>query len=77
MYNLENNFQKVSVSENRKMFHELKYATRTIVAIVFTYLTCNVFSVFMSVMENVFPESSMLIDKYGSRLISRFLFKIR
>ncbi|EJW82795.1 hypothetical protein WUBG_06293 [Wuchereria bancrofti] len=36
------------------------------VAIVFTYLTCNVFSVFMSVLENVFPESSMLVDNYGS-----------
>ncbi|KAL3984962.1 7 transmembrane receptor (rhodopsin family) protein [Acanthocheilonema viteae] len=53
-------------SENRKIYQELKYATRTMVAIVFTYLTCNVFSVFMSVMENIFPESSMLIDKYGS-----------
>ncbi|VDN87645.1 unnamed protein product [Brugia pahangi] len=54
-------------SKNRKIHQELKYATRTMVAIVFTYLTCNVFSVFMSVMENVFPESSMLVDNYGSR----------
>ncbi|EFO17589.1 hypothetical protein LOAG_10909 [Loa loa] len=53
-------------SESRKICQELKCATRTMVAIVFTYLTCNVFSVFMSVMENVFPESSLLIDNYGS-----------
>uniref|UniRef100_A0AAF5PUK2 G_PROTEIN_RECEP_F1_2 domain-containing protein n=1 Tax=Wuchereria bancrofti TaxID=6293 RepID=A0AAF5PUK2_WUCBA len=53
-------------SKNRKIHQELKYATRTMVAIVFTYLTCNVFSVFMSVLENVFPESSMLVDNYGS-----------
>uniref|UniRef100_A0A158Q7I5 G_PROTEIN_RECEP_F1_2 domain-containing protein n=1 Tax=Elaeophora elaphi TaxID=1147741 RepID=A0A158Q7I5_9BILA len=53
-------------SKNRKIFQELKFATRTMVAIVFTYLTCNAFSVFMSVMENVFPESSLLIDTYGS-----------
>uniref|UniRef100_A0A915PXG2 G-protein coupled receptors family 1 profile domain-containing protein n=1 Tax=Setaria digitata TaxID=48799 RepID=A0A915PXG2_9BILA len=54
-------------TENRKSCQDLKYATRTMVAIVFTYLTCNVFSVFMSVMENIFPESSLLIDKDGSR----------
>ncbi|KAM3717448.1 G-protein coupled receptor [Dirofilaria immitis] len=53
-------------SENQKICQELKYATRTMIAIVSTYLICNIFSVFMSVMENVFPDSSILIDKYGS-----------
>lgn len=52
---------------NRKSREELKYATRTMVAIVFTYLSCNVFSVFMSVMENVFPDSSVLYNADGSR----------
>uniref|UniRef100_A0A915AQU8 G-protein coupled receptors family 1 profile domain-containing protein n=2 Tax=Parascaris univalens TaxID=6257 RepID=A0A915AQU8_PARUN len=50
-------------SNNRK---ELKYATLTMVAIVFTYLICNSFSVFISVMENAFSDSSLLINEDGS-----------
>uniref|UniRef100_A0A0M3IVG8 Ion transport domain-containing protein n=1 Tax=Ascaris lumbricoides TaxID=6252 RepID=A0A0M3IVG8_ASCLU len=37
------------------------------VAIVFTYLICNSFSVFISVMENVFSDSALLINEDGSR----------
>ncbi|VDK28095.1 unnamed protein product [Gongylonema pulchrum] len=53
-------------SANRRSREELKYATRTMVAIVFTYLSCNVFSVFVSVVENVFPDSSILYNSDGS-----------
>ena len=55
-------------SASRKDRDELKYATWTMVAIVFTYLCCNVFSVFMIVIENLFPESVLLYNKDGSRL---------
>ncbi|TKR89809.1 hypothetical protein L596_013853 [Steinernema carpocapsae] len=41
-------------------------ATRTIVFLVFTYLTCNIISVFMNILENVYPDSSLLVDKDGN-----------
>ncbi|KAK0412413.1 hypothetical protein QR680_006196 [Steinernema hermaphroditum] len=48
---------------NRK---EITTTTRTIIFLVFTYLTCNIISVFMNIMENVFPESSLLVDESGN-----------
>ncbi|VDM39469.1 unnamed protein product [Toxocara canis] len=55
-----------SINKNRMGRNELKYATWTMVAIVFTYLICNSFSLFISVMENVFSDSPILVNADGS-----------
>ncbi|KHN81165.1 Rhodopsin, GQ-coupled [Toxocara canis] len=58
--------RKESINKNRMGRNELKYATWTMVAIVFTYLICNSFSLFISVMENVFSDSPILVNADGS-----------
>ncbi|VDM99084.1 unnamed protein product [Thelazia callipaeda] len=45
---------------------DLKFATRKMVAIVFIYLLCNVFSVLIIIMENIFPDSRILHNEDGS-----------
>uniref|UniRef100_A0AC35G4V8 G-protein coupled receptors family 1 profile domain-containing protein n=1 Tax=Panagrolaimus sp. PS1159 TaxID=55785 RepID=A0AC35G4V8_9BILA len=56
-----------SIVSNRKHRSELRYATRTMVTIVFTYLFCNCFNVFITVMENVFKGNPLMFNEDGSR----------
>uniref|UniRef100_A0A914PBW1 G-protein coupled receptors family 1 profile domain-containing protein n=1 Tax=Panagrolaimus davidi TaxID=227884 RepID=A0A914PBW1_9BILA len=59
--------RKESIVSNRKHRSELRYATRTMVTIVFTYLFCNCFNVFITVMENVFKGNPLMFNEDGSR----------
>ncbi|KAE9552114.1 hypothetical protein FO519_004694 [Halicephalobus sp. NKZ332] len=58
--------RKESINSNRKHRSELRYATRTMVFIVFTYLICNIFNVFITVMENVFKDNPLMFNEDGS-----------
>uniref|UniRef100_A0A7E4VR17 G_PROTEIN_RECEP_F1_2 domain-containing protein n=1 Tax=Panagrellus redivivus TaxID=6233 RepID=A0A7E4VR17_PANRE len=58
--------RKESINTNQKHRTELRYATRTMVLIVFTYLFCNSFSMFVTVMENVFKDNRLMFNEDGS-----------
>lgn len=56
-----------SIMNNKQHRLELRYATRTMVMIVFTYLLCNMFNVFITIMENVFKDNPLMFNEDGSR----------
>ncbi|KAI1722056.1 7 transmembrane receptor (rhodopsin family) domain-containing protein [Ditylenchus destructor] len=45
---------------------ELRYATRTMVMITFTYLFCNLFNVIITVMEHTFKHNTLMFNEDGS-----------
>ncbi|VDL87277.1 unnamed protein product [Nippostrongylus brasiliensis] len=51
---------------SKKRRDEVRYATWTMVSITTTYLCCSSLSLFISVMENVFPQNSLLFNEDGS-----------
>ncbi|PIO72423.1 hypothetical protein TELCIR_05652 [Teladorsagia circumcincta] len=55
-----------SMMSSKKRRDEVRYATWTMVSITTTYLICSSLSLFISVMENVFPENSLLFNEDGS-----------
>ncbi|RCN36339.1 7 transmembrane receptor [Ancylostoma caninum] len=58
--------RKETMETSKKRRDEVRYATRTMVSITTTYLICSSLSLFISVMENVFPENSLLFNEDGS-----------
>lgn len=56
-----------SIMSNHRNRSELRYATRTMVMITFTYLLCNIFNVIITVMENVFKNNNVMFNDDGSR----------
>ncbi|KAJ1356911.1 hypothetical protein KIN20_014880 [Parelaphostrongylus tenuis] len=58
--------RKESMMSSKKRRDEVRYATWTMVSITSTYLFCSSLSLFISVMENVFPENSLLFNDDGS-----------
>ncbi|KAK6754445.1 hypothetical protein RB195_013445 [Necator americanus] len=58
--------RKETMESSRKRRDEVRCATRTMVSITTTYLCCSSLSLFISVMENVFPENSLLFNEDGS-----------
>ncbi|CEF69155.1 G protein-coupled receptor, rhodopsin-like family and GPCR, rhodopsin-like, 7TM domain-containing protein [Strongyloides ratti] len=56
--------RKECVSQSdKKQLDEIRYQTRTIIFIVSTYLTCNLPSVFITVLEKLFPKSPLIINE--------------
>uniref|UniRef100_A0AC35TV34 G_PROTEIN_RECEP_F1_2 domain-containing protein n=1 Tax=Rhabditophanes sp. KR3021 TaxID=114890 RepID=A0AC35TV34_9BILA len=55
---------------NKEERNKLRYQTRTIIFIVSTYLTCNMLSFFINILENIYPSTSLLRDEDGNS--SRF-----
>ncbi|MFH4983378.1 hypothetical protein AB6A40_010087 [Gnathostoma spinigerum] len=66
MPKLSSLLKKESLKVHHSRRSELKYATRTMVTIVFSYLCCNIFSVFISLMENLFSDSPLLFNEDGT-----------
>lgn len=60
-------FSSESMMSSKKRRDEVRYATWTMVSITTTYLCCASLSLFISVMENVFPQNSLLFNEDGSR----------
>lgn len=61
---LYNIFSIECVSQSdKKQLDEIRYQTRTIIFIVSTYLTCNLPSVFITVLEKLFPKSPLIINE--------------
>uniref|UniRef100_A0A914E329 G-protein coupled receptors family 1 profile domain-containing protein n=1 Tax=Acrobeloides nanus TaxID=290746 RepID=A0A914E329_9BILA len=58
--------RRESIMNNKQHRLELRYATRTMVMIVFTYLLCNMFNVFITIMENVFKDNPLMFNEDGS-----------
>ncbi|ETN82059.1 hypothetical protein NECAME_17805 [Necator americanus] len=58
--------RKETMESSRKRRDEVRCATRTMVSITTTYLCCSSLSLFISVMENVFPENSLLFNEDGT-----------
>nr|CDJ92470.1 Protein F32D8.10 [Haemonchus contortus] len=58
--------RKESMMSSKKRRDEVRYATWTMVSITTTYLCCSSLSLFISVMENVFPQNSLLFHEDGS-----------
>uniref|UniRef100_A0A1I7XL07 G_PROTEIN_RECEP_F1_2 domain-containing protein n=1 Tax=Heterorhabditis bacteriophora TaxID=37862 RepID=A0A1I7XL07_HETBA len=58
--------RKESISSSKKRRDELRYATWTMVSIATTYLCCSSLSLFISVMENIFTENTLLFHEDGS-----------
>uniref|UniRef100_A0A8R1IIE9 G_PROTEIN_RECEP_F1_2 domain-containing protein n=1 Tax=Caenorhabditis japonica TaxID=281687 RepID=A0A8R1IIE9_CAEJA len=58
--------RKESINSNRRRRDELRYATWTMVSIATTYLCCSSLSLFISVLENVWPENTLLFMEDGS-----------
>ncbi|VDO86547.1 unnamed protein product [Heligmosomoides polygyrus] len=58
--------RKESMMSSKKRRDEVRYATWTMVSITTTYLCCASLSLFISVMENVFPQNSLLFNEDGS-----------
>ncbi|KHJ87962.1 hypothetical protein OESDEN_12250, partial [Oesophagostomum dentatum] len=58
--------RKETLQTSKKRRDDFRYATRTMVAITSTYLICSLLSLFVSVMENVFPGNSLLFNEDGS-----------
>ncbi|CAD6186543.1 unnamed protein product [Caenorhabditis auriculariae] len=58
--------RKESVSSNKRRRDELRYATWTMVSIATTYLCCSSLSLFVSVLENVWPDNALLFTEEGS-----------
>uniref|UniRef100_A0A0N4WTI4 G_PROTEIN_RECEP_F1_2 domain-containing protein n=1 Tax=Haemonchus placei TaxID=6290 RepID=A0A0N4WTI4_HAEPC len=58
--------RKESMMSSKKRRDEVRYATWTMVSITTTYLCCSSLSLFISVMENVFPHNSLLFHEDGS-----------
>ncbi|CAJ0586357.1 unnamed protein product, partial [Mesorhabditis spiculigera] len=58
--------RKESISSAKKRRDELRYATWTMVSIVTSYLCCNTFSLFISIMENYFADNSLMYEPDGS-----------
>uniref|UniRef100_A0A0K0E3W2 G_PROTEIN_RECEP_F1_2 domain-containing protein n=1 Tax=Strongyloides stercoralis TaxID=6248 RepID=A0A0K0E3W2_STRER len=48
---------------DKKQRDEIRYQTRTIIFIVSTYLTCNLPSVFITILEKLFPQSPLIINE--------------
>uniref|UniRef100_A0A0N4ZE48 G_PROTEIN_RECEP_F1_2 domain-containing protein n=1 Tax=Parastrongyloides trichosuri TaxID=131310 RepID=A0A0N4ZE48_PARTI len=48
---------------DKKQRDEIRYQTRTIIFIVSTYLMCNLPSVFITVLEKLFPKSPLIINE--------------
>ncbi|CAB3398968.1 unnamed protein product [Caenorhabditis bovis] len=57
--------RKESHSSNKRRRDELRYATWTMVSIATTYLCCSSLSLLIGVLENVWPENSLLFDENG------------
>ncbi|CAI4226895.1 unnamed protein product [Auanema sp. JU1783] len=55
-----------SMSSSKKRRDELRCATWTMVSIATTYLCCSSLSFFISVMENIFTNNTLLINEDGS-----------
>jgi hypothetical protein len=66
-----------SMQGNRQAKTELRSATYTLTAMVFTYLVCNSFSVFVTIMENIFPGNWLMFNEDGSRYLRYFLFSVK
>ncbi|KAK5966304.1 hypothetical protein GCK32_008917 [Trichostrongylus colubriformis] len=58
--------RKESMMSSKKRRDEVRYATWTMVSITTTYLCCSSLSLFISVMEHVFPENALLFNEDGS-----------
>uniref|UniRef100_A0A0N5BIT4 G_PROTEIN_RECEP_F1_2 domain-containing protein n=1 Tax=Strongyloides papillosus TaxID=174720 RepID=A0A0N5BIT4_STREA len=48
---------------DKKQRDEIRYQTRTIIFIVTTYLTCNLPSFFLTVLEKLYPKSPLIINE--------------
>jgi uncharacterized Tic20 family protein len=53
-------------SVSRQQRNELRYATRTMVMITFTYLVCNMFNCVITVMENAFKDDGWMVNEDGT-----------
>jgi len=53
-------------SVSRQQRNELRYATRTMVAVTFTYLVCNMFNFVITVMENAFKDDGWMVNEDGT-----------
>ncbi|CAJ0591536.1 unnamed protein product [Cylicocyclus nassatus] len=58
--------RKETMQTSKKRRDDFRYATRTMVSITTTYLICSSLSLFISVMENVFPKNTLLFNEDGS-----------
>lgn len=59
--------RKESINSNKRRRDELRYATWTMVSIATTYLCCSSLSLFIGILENVWPENTLLFQEDGSR----------
>uniref|UniRef100_A0A1I7UWH1 G_PROTEIN_RECEP_F1_2 domain-containing protein n=1 Tax=Caenorhabditis tropicalis TaxID=1561998 RepID=A0A1I7UWH1_9PELO len=58
--------RKESINSNKRRRDELRYATWTMVSIATTYLCCSSLSLFIGILENVWPENELLFMEDGS-----------
>ncbi|EFO95090.1 hypothetical protein GCK72_020404 [Caenorhabditis remanei] len=58
--------RKESINSNKRRRDELRYATWTMVSIATTYLCCSSLSLFIGILENVWPENTLLFMEDGS-----------
>ncbi|KJH43936.1 7 transmembrane receptor [Dictyocaulus viviparus] len=58
--------KKETMMSSKRRRDEVRYATWTMVSITSTYLCCSSLSLFISVMENLFPKNALLFNQDGS-----------